>query len=303
MWLLLVRSAVKSVQGNARWRVLSSMPTIRNRRFRPGFSSTPSTICRWGSSSSKRREVVFCNQRYAEIYRLSSEQVRPGTAISQLVEYRRNLSKVRSNPGDDIRERIANAAIAGTTVIELTDGRIISRTVYPMPDGGGMATHEDITDREELSARLKRQFELGKGHEEKLRIANLQFDIAINNMSQGLCFFDAEHRLIVCNDRFLELYGLQPDRVGPGTSLTEIVDMRFEAGSFPAMSRDEYIDWRTKVAVSAEPSDTIVELRNGRPSRSGTGRDPTAVGSEPVRTLPSESNPKRKSRTWRTTTR
>ena len=73
-----------------------------------------------------------------------------------------------------------------------------------MPDGGGMATHEDITDREELSARLKRQVELGKEHEETLRIANLQFDIAINNMSQGLCFFDAEHRLIVCNDRFLE---------------------------------------------------------------------------------------------------
>ncbi|MDO9563200.1 MAG: PAS-domain containing protein, partial [Bradyrhizobium sp.] len=211
-----------------------------------------------------RREVVFCNQRYADIYRLSSEQTKPGTGIGQLVEHRRNLSRVRSIPGNDIRERIANAAIAGTTVLELTDGRIISRTVYPMPDGGGMATHEDITDREEMSARLSRQIELGQEHEENLRIANLQFDRAINNMSQGLCFFDAAHRLIVCNDRYLDMYDLQPDRVGPGTPLGEIVDMRFEAGSFPAMTRDEYIEWRTKVAISAEPTDSIVELRNGR---------------------------------------
>jgi diguanylate cyclase (GGDEF)-like protein len=60
------------------------------------------------------------------------------------------------------------------------------------------------------------------------------------------------------------MYDLPPDRAAPGTTLAEIVDMRFEAGSFPAMSRDEYLQWRTKVAVSPEPTDSIVELRNGR---------------------------------------
>jgi diguanylate cyclase (GGDEF)-like protein len=100
--------------------------------------------------------------------------------------------------------------------------------------------------------------------EEDLRIRNFQFDTAINNMSQGLCFFDAAHRLIVCNDRYIDMYDLPHDRVGPGTPLTEIVDLRFEAGSFPAMSRDEYLHWRTNVAISNEPTDSIVELRNGR---------------------------------------
>ena len=127
-----------------------------------------------------------------------------------------------------------------------------------------MATHEDITAREEISARLKKQYGLGKQQEETLRIRNLQFDTAINNMSQGLCFFDAAHHLIVCNDRYVDMYDLPRDRVGPGTTLAEIVDMRFEVGSFPAMSREEYLHWRTKVAVSAEPTDSIIELRNGR---------------------------------------
>ncbi len=110
----------------------------------------------------------------------------------------------------------------------------------------------------------KAQIELGRKQEETLRIRNFQFDTAINNMSQGLCFFDANRRLIVCNDRYVEMYDLPRDRVGPGTSLSDIVDLRFEAGSFPAMSREEYLEWRGKVAVSAEPTDSIVELRNGR---------------------------------------
>ena len=134
-----------------------------------------------------------------------------------------------------------------------------------MPDGGGMATHEDITEREELDRPAEdSRTSSASEQEETLRIRNLQFDTAINNMSQGLCFFDAAHRLIVCNERYIEMYDLPPDRVGPGTPLSEIVDMRFEAGSFPAMSREEYLHWRTKVAVSAEPTDSIVELRNGR---------------------------------------
>ena len=63
-------------------------------------------------------------------------------------------------------------------------------------------------------------------------------------------FFNSDHRLIVCNDRFVEMYDIAPDRVSPGMSWSEIVDLRFDAGSFPAMTRDEYLHWRTNVAVS-----------------------------------------------------
>jgi diguanylate cyclase (GGDEF)-like protein len=212
-----------------------------------------------------KREVVFCNRRYMEIYGLSAEQVKPGTPISELIQHRLNLGlKVLSKPDDYIRERVDNAVVQATTVHKFTDGRIISYTVYPMPGGGGMATHEDITEREELSARLTEQNELGRAQEETLQMRNLQFDTAINNMSQGLCFFDGDQRLIVCNDRYIEMYGLSPDRIHAGTTLAEIVDMRFEAGSFPAMSRDEYLDWRNSLVASAVSTDTIVELRDGR---------------------------------------
>jgi diguanylate cyclase (GGDEF)-like protein len=214
---------------------------------------------------SDQRRVVFCNRRYMQMYGLSPEQVKPGTPTSALIQHRLNLGlKVRGAHEDYIRQRVGRDIALDTTVQEFTDGRIIAYTVRPLPDGGGIATHEDITEREELNARLKRQYELGREQEEALRVRNLQFDTAINNMSQGLCFFDAGHKLIVCNDRYLEMYEIPPGKVGPGTPLTEIVDLRFEVGSFPAMSREEYLRWRTNVAVSAEATDSIVELRNGK---------------------------------------
>jgi len=91
-----------------------------------------------------------------------------------------------------------------------------------------------------------------------------RFDTALNNMSQGLCFFDGEQRLIVSNRLYLDIYGLDPDIVRPGMSLNEIVDLRYSAGSAPKMTRKEYLAWRNSPPVIGQESDTIVELTNGR---------------------------------------
>ena len=212
----------------------------------------------------QKREVVFCNKRYIEMYGLSPDDVKPGTPTSELIRHRLKLGLMVHGAADDyVRQRVGPDIGLDTTIQEFTDGRIIAYTVHPMPGGGGMATHEDITEREELHASLKRQFEFGRQQEETLRIRNFQFDTAINNMSQGLCFFDADHRLIVCNDRFVEIYNIAPDRVRPGMKLTEIVELRIEAGSFLAMTREEYIRLRTDVAVSNEAKDSTVELQDG----------------------------------------
>ena len=91
-----------------------------------------------------------------------------------------------------------------------------------------------------------------------------RFDTAISNMTQGLCMFDGEQRLIVCNDRYLELYDLSADAVRPGIRLTDIVRMRYELGTAPAMTQDSYFTWRNSSAILDRESDTDVELSNGR---------------------------------------
>jgi len=60
----------------------------------------------------------------------------------------------------------------------------------------------------------------------------LQLSAALNNMSQGLCMFDSTARLILCNDRYLQLYGLSHEGVKPGLTLRNLIDHRKKLGSF-----------------------------------------------------------------------
>ena len=90
-----------------------------------------------------------------------------------------------------------------------------------------------------------------------------RFDTALNNMSQGLCFFDGAQRLIVSNRQYCEIYSLSPDDVRPGMLLKEIVDLRFKAGSGPNMSGEDYLRWRNSPVITDKQSDSIVELANG----------------------------------------
>ncbi len=124
-----------------------------------------------------------------------------------------------------------------------------------------------VASRAELFAegRRARTAELTALQEQaKTRAIADRFDTALNNMSQGLCFFDGEQRLSVCNRLYIDMYGLSPESVKPGMRLAEIVDLRFKAGSFPAMTREEYLEWRNSFAVAEEAADSIVELANGR---------------------------------------
>lgn len=48
-------------------------------------------------------------------------------------------------------------------------------------------------------------------------------EAALDNMAQGLCMFDANHRLITCNRRYAELYQLPEHLIVPGTPGQEML--------------------------------------------------------------------------------
>jgi signal transduction histidine kinase len=87
---------------------------------------------------------------------------------------------------------------------------------------------------------------------------------AIENIPQGLCFFDANHRLIISNRRYAEIYGLSPDQIRPGMTLRRVLALRIAAGGFPDMTPDEYIAWTQAQTTAYSVDGTIIHLRNGR---------------------------------------
>jgi diguanylate cyclase (GGDEF)-like protein len=54
---------------------------------------------------------------------------------------------------------------------------------------------------------------------------------AIDNMTQGLLLFDAQQRVLICNQRYIEIYGVSPKVVRPGASLRDVIQHRKELGS------------------------------------------------------------------------
>ncbi len=106
----------------------------------------------------------------------------------------------------------------------------------------------------------KRTSEL-RAREEDLQAQNMRFDTAINNMTQGLLLFDSSQQLVVCNQRYIEMYGLSAEIVKPGCSFREIIAHRKATGSF-AGDEDEYCA-RILQNVGLRNS-MIVETRDGR---------------------------------------
>jgi diguanylate cyclase (GGDEF)-like protein len=79
---------------------------------------------------------------------------------------------------------------------------------------------------------IVRQLSQGqKSSNQRLELEKQRLDTAINNMSQGLVMFDAAERLVVCNDLFIEMYGLSREIVKPGCSFRELLRYTAEDGS------------------------------------------------------------------------
>jgi methyl-accepting chemotaxis protein len=83
--------------------------------------------------------------------------------------------------------------------------------------------------------------------------------VAINNMSQGLCMFDRNERLVVCNCRYKELYQLSDDIVKPGRTLAGLLEFRIANGTF-SRDPDEYR--QTLVAAMRAGKTTHAEVKS-----------------------------------------
>ena len=97
-----------------------------------------------------QQRLVLSNRRYAEIYHLQPEDVKPGMTFYQIMECR---FKTASSPAMNMEKYISlsneiiNCKNQMTLTVTLRDGRSIFLSHLPMQDGGWVATHDDITER------------------------------------------------------------------------------------------------------------------------------------------------------------
>jgi PAS domain-containing protein len=102
-----------------------------------------------------------------------------------------------------------------------------------------------------------------KQSKDSLQHANLLLHTALKNMAHGLCMFDREQRLVVCNDRYGEMYALAAEQTKPGTTLRSILEARVTAGISPE-DAEQYIQTRLEEVAEGRAYYAENELSDGR---------------------------------------
>jgi diguanylate cyclase (GGDEF)-like protein len=87
---------------------------------------------------------------------------------------------------------------------------------------------------------------------------------AVSNMPIGLAMYDAERRLIICNDRYSEMYRLPRELTAPGTALEDILQERVRTGIFVGTSSNKFIEDTYALITQHEPVLQLADLRDGR---------------------------------------
>src|SRR5690606_24705522 len=139
------------------------------------------------------RVVVF-NPRYAEMMGVSPDLL-SGCTFLELMRGCKEAGQLIGDP-EMLTANVLQAMKLGhgdSKVVERGDGRVHNLVRQPMPGGSGVATLEDITERRIAKERLREQ--------------TMQLDTALSNMSQGLCMFNAEGRVVLFNRRYSEIVG------------------------------------------------------------------------------------------------
>jgi signal transduction histidine kinase/CheY-like chemotaxis protein/HPt (histidine-containing phosphotransfer) domain-containing protein len=114
------------------------------------LSNMPNGLCMW----DKEQRLVISNSRYREMYGLTREQVKPGISLRQILET--HLANGESSELD-IDEYIKAVITQTAQTHVLADGRTVAMRRSPMPDGGWIATHEDITDQKRIETELRHE--------------------------------------------------------------------------------------------------------------------------------------------------
>lgn len=216
-------------------------------------------------------KLVACNRRYLDLLDFPAELGVPGTHAASF--FRLNAERGEYGPGDIealVRERIDLARQFLPHHLERLrpNGTLLDIRGTPLPDGGWVTIYSDIT-----AARRNEQA-LRQAHQElerkvQMRTAELQdkkrlLDVVVDNISHGITLFDTELRLLICNQRFIDLLDYPAELARPGTSFETFLRWNAEHGEYGPGDVEAMIRERIDLARAMTPHRLQRQRPNGR---------------------------------------
>jgi diguanylate cyclase (GGDEF)-like protein len=226
--------------------------TKQAERLQAAVSNMSQGLCMFDGD----QRLIISNERYAVIYGIPADRIRPGMYLREILELR---VKSRSHYGDPVCyvQRRVNANrddYSGDTVVELENGRIVQILRRPLKNGGWVSTHEDITERRQIEAKIAHM-----AHHDVL--TNLPNRILFNEkMEESLARAGRGERMaVLCLD--LDHFKNVNDSLGHslGDSLLRAVTQRLldcigEADTIARLGGDEFSIIQARIETPQEAS-------------------------------------------------
>jgi diguanylate cyclase (GGDEF)-like protein/PAS domain S-box-containing protein len=222
-------------------------------RHQAVFNAVAQGVCYFDAED----RVILSNRRFAEIYRLAPEQIRPGATLREIVELRIAAGTWATGADDYLSFCVSNHFSNESIVwmAELPDGRLIQMRRQPMPGGGCVVTHEDITELKAARAAANER---------------LSLQALIDRLPDNLWVKDVNSRFVIANQATATRIGVAGPADLVGKTDFELLPLELAEKFFadeqqivrtgqPVIDQEE-IAWGLKQAIST----TKVPLRNER---------------------------------------
>src|SRR3984957_14763390 len=188
--------------------------------------------------------IVLANAQAADLLGVPPSLLKPGTPLSQLEPAMRG-----SADAEYVLMR-CDSELHATREALMANGRWLRISRSPTSDNGFIVLCSDISP-------LKKQ-------EWSLRETNLLLDVALENMSQGLCLYDSQNRLEVFNRRFLEIFRLRPEQISTGITYEDVLEICIPINNLSGKSAEALFEEHASFLREKAVGPHVYDLNNGR---------------------------------------
>ena len=132
--------------------ILSALRKVRRSELRRNafVRSALNNLSQGVAMTDAQGRIVFCNDRYLEIYGLVRSDIPANMTGPELLELRRKRGVLDVS----VEDYYANAGRPEGLVCELPGGRSVLVKYFTLPNGGSVATHDDCSEQRKLSRQL-----------------------------------------------------------------------------------------------------------------------------------------------------
>jgi PAS domain-containing protein/class 3 adenylate cyclase len=185
--------------------------------------------------TDEQLKIVFCNDQFREMYPAPPDLLQPGRPYPEFLRY---LAENGYYGGGDLDELVARRVEnlrnpTGSSFVDRSpDGRFYRILRRRAAGGGTVTVMTDVTDQMQA--------------ERSLATKEAELLIALDNMPGALVYTDADLNIILCNNRFREMYGAPAELLQPGRSYPVFLRYLAENGYYGEGDVDALVARRVK---------------------------------------------------------